>query len=90
MSTTGRRRPVPAKAAGKAAKKAPHIACCAGLCRCALRVAKRDLEAMLHRVPNVMDLDPLVVAHRLNQRPTWVYREFVWPDRAMRERVAAL
>lgn len=55
-----------------------------------LRVAKQDLEAMLYRVPNVMDLDPLAVAHRLNQRPVRVYRDLVWPDRAMRERVEAL
>jgi len=55
-----------------------------------LRVARQDLEAILHRVPNVMDLDPLAVSHRLNHRPTWVYRELVWPDRAMRERVEAL
>lgn len=55
-----------------------------------MRVVKQDLEAMLYRVHNVMDLDPLAVSFRLNQRPAKVYRELVWPDRAMRERLEAL
>lgn len=55
-----------------------------------LRVAKQDLEAWLYRVPNVMDLDPLKVCCWLNERPTTIYGQLVWPERAMLEVVAAL
>jgi len=55
-----------------------------------LRVAKQDLEAWLYGVPNVMDLDPLAVSCRLNGRPATVRGKLVWPDKAMREAVAAL
>lgn len=55
-----------------------------------LRVAKQDLEAWLYDVPNVMDLDPLAVSCRLNERPTSVYGKWLWPDKAMAEVVAAL
>lgn len=55
-----------------------------------LRVAKQDLEAWVYRVPNVMDLDPLAMSCRLNERPVTVYGKLVWPDRAMLEVVARL
>jgi hypothetical protein len=55
-----------------------------------LRVAKLDLEASLYRVPNVMELDPLAVSCRLNERPATVHGKLVWPDRAMRKAVAGL
>ena len=55
-----------------------------------LRVAKLDLEASLHRVPNVMELDPLVVSCELNERPATVYGAWIRPEKAMLEAVAAL
>ncbi|PWB52428.1 MAG: hypothetical protein C3F18_08245 [Nitrosomonadales bacterium] len=55
-----------------------------------LRVAKLDLEAWLYGVPNVMDLDPLAVSCRLNERPATVHGKLVWPDKAMLEAVARL
>ncbi|MDP2199884.1 MAG: hypothetical protein Q8K01_14970 [Sulfurimicrobium sp.] len=55
-----------------------------------LRVAKQDLEAWVYQVPNVMDLDPLAMSCRLNERPATVYGKLVWPDRAMLEVVAGL
>ena len=55
-----------------------------------MRVAKQDLEAWLSRVPNVMELDPVTVSHRLNERPATIYGKLVWPDRAMRACVEAL
>jgi len=55
-----------------------------------LRVARQDLEDSLYRVANVLDLDPLAVSCRLNDRPATVHGKLVWPDRAMREAVAAL
>ncbi|MGA7181149.1 MAG: hypothetical protein WBX11_16405 [Thiobacillaceae bacterium] len=55
-----------------------------------LRVAKQDLEAWLYRVPNVMDLDPLAMSCRLNERPATVYGKWVWPGKAMLEAVTAL
>ncbi len=55
-----------------------------------LRVARQDLDAWLYDVPNVMELDPLAVSCRLNQRPATVHGKWLWPDRAMRGAVAAL
>lgn len=55
-----------------------------------LRVAKQDLEAWLYRVPNVMDLNPLAVSCRLNERPATVYGKCVWPEKAMLEAVSRL
>ena len=37
-----------------------------------------------------MDLDPLAVSCRLNDRPATVYGKCVWPKEAMLEAVAAL
>lgn len=55
-----------------------------------LRVAKQDLEAWLYGVPNVMDLDPLAVSCRLNERPSTVRGKWIRPGKAMLEAVAAL
>lgn len=55
-----------------------------------LRVAKQDLETWVYQVSNVLDLDPLAVSCRLNERPATVRGKWIWPDRAMREAVAAL
>jgi hypothetical protein len=55
-----------------------------------IRVAQQDLYALLARVENVMDLDPLTVSYNLNQRPTTIFGRWLWPDKAMREAVAAL
>lgn len=50
-----------------------------------LRVAQQTLEAW-----NVMNLDPLAMSCRLNERPATVYGKWLHPDRAMLEAVAAL
>ncbi len=51
-----------------------------------LRVAADDLRyGSLPRVPNVLDLDPLVISHELNQRPCTVGKALVWPAEAMRK-----
>lgn len=55
-----------------------------------LRIARQDLEARVYKVPNVMDLDPVVLSRDLNRRPVTIHGKSLWPDRAMRERVAAL
>lgn len=49
-----------------------------------INIARRDLEAMVYRVPSVLDLDPLKVSARLNERPTTVKGKLVWPASAMR------
>lgn len=54
-----------------------------------INIARRDMEAMLNRVPNVLDLDTLAASVRLNERPATVYGKWLWPARVMRERVAA-
>lgn len=55
-----------------------------------LRIAKQDLEAVLYRVPNVMDVDPLAVSCRLSERPATIYGKWVWPEKAMLNAIAAL
>ncbi len=54
------------------------------------RVAKRDLEAQVHQVPDVVDLDALAVSCRLNERQSTVRGKLGWPDRAMRDLVSSL
>lgn len=55
-----------------------------------LRIAQQDLEGLLYEIPNVMDLDPVAISCRLNERPATVYGKVVWPARAMLEAVARL
>lgn len=55
-----------------------------------MRIAKWDLQAWLHGVPNVMDIDPLAMSCRLNERPVTAHGKFMWPSRAMQEAMAAL
>ena len=55
-----------------------------------INIARRDLEAMVYRVPNVLDLDPLKVSVRLNERPTTAKGKTLWPARAMRQIVDQL
>ncbi|MFQ5661518.1 MAG: hypothetical protein ACE5GZ_13955 [Gammaproteobacteria bacterium] len=55
-----------------------------------MRVARRDLDACLMRVPNVLDLDPLAVSCDLNHRPATVKGVWIWPDKMMLEAVAAI
>lgn len=38
-----------------------------------INIARRDLEAMLYGVPNVIDLDPPAVSVRLNERPATLH-----------------
>lgn len=53
-----------------------------------LRVAADDLRyGSLPRVANVLDLDPLVISHGLNQRPCRVGKRCIWPAEAMRKLV---
>lgn len=55
-----------------------------------LRVAKEDLEALVYGVPNVMDLDPVAVSCKLSHRPATIRGKWLWPKKAMLERVGAL
>ncbi|RLA38185.1 MAG: hypothetical protein DRR03_01000 [Gammaproteobacteria bacterium] len=55
-----------------------------------LNIARQDLNAKVMRVANVMELDPVAIACRLNHRPATVYGKLVWPDRAMLEAIASL
>jgi hypothetical protein len=55
-----------------------------------IRVAQQDLDALLGRVENVIDLDSVAVSRDLNHRPTTIFGRWLWPDKAMREAVAAL
>lgn len=55
-----------------------------------LRVVQQDLAALLYRVADVMDIDPVAASRHLNKRPAGVHGKLVWPDRAMLEAVARL
>lgn len=55
-----------------------------------LRIAKLDLEAWLYGLPNVMDIDPLVISCRLSERPVTVYGKLIWPCKAMLYAVKSL
>ncbi len=55
-----------------------------------LRVAALDIEAWACQVPNVMNLDPLEISCRLNDRPATVFGKWLWPGKAMLELVSAL
>jgi hypothetical protein len=53
-----------------------------------LRVAADDLRyGSLPRVSNILELDPLVISHELNQRPCRVGKAWIWPAEAMRKLV---
>jgi len=45
-----------------------------------MNIAKRDLEPMIYNVPNVLDLDPVVVSARISRRPARIANKLVWPD----------
>ncbi|AOU96804.1 hypothetical protein BI364_01200 [Acidihalobacter yilgarnensis] len=55
-----------------------------------LRIARQDLEAWVYGVPNVMDLDPVALSCRLNERPTTIRGQWLWPRKVMLEAVTAL
>jgi len=55
-----------------------------------MTIARWDLEGLLMRVGNVLDLDPVLASRHLNERPAMAGRELHWPEREMLERVARL
>jgi hypothetical protein len=55
-----------------------------------LRIAADDLFYTLPRWGEVMTTDTLAICKWLNQRPTTARGVFIWPVRAMAERVAGL
>jgi len=55
-----------------------------------MRIARQDLDALIMRVPIVLNLDPLDVSARLNHRPARVYGKVLWPEKVMQELVEQL
>ena len=55
-----------------------------------MNIALRDLEAYVAAENHVLDVDPLLVSRRLNERPVMANGKPLWPARAMREQVARL
>ncbi len=53
-----------------------------------MRIVRQDFDSWLMRVPNVLDLDSLVVSSDLNHRPARVHGKVLWPERVMQELVA--
>ncbi len=55
-----------------------------------MNVAMGDLDAYLHRVPNLLELDPAQAALFLNKRPVTARGSDLWPNREMIAKVEAL
>jgi hypothetical protein len=55
-----------------------------------MTIARGDLEGSLMEVDHVLDLDPVLVSRRLNERPAMAGRVLHWPAREMLELVARL
>jgi hypothetical protein len=55
-----------------------------------MRIAMQDLESRIYEVPNVMNLDPVAASCRLNERPTTIFKEWLWPNRVMLDAVRTL
>jgi len=55
-----------------------------------MNIARSDMDGALVRVANVMELDPIAVALYLNHRPAKVRGAWLWPEKAMMERVSLL
>jgi hypothetical protein len=55
-----------------------------------MNVARSDLDGSLVRVVNVMYLNLTEVAKDLNHRPAKVAGVWIWPDKAMMEKIALL
>ena len=55
-----------------------------------MTIARWDLEGMLARVGNVLDIDPVLASRHLNERPAMAGRVLHWPEREMLERVATI
>ena len=55
-----------------------------------MTIARWDLDGMLMRVGNVLDLDPVLASRHLNERPAMAGRVVHWPEREMLERVAPI
>jgi len=49
-----------------------------------------ELYPRVARVPNVLNLEPIAISCEMSDRPTWIRRKPIWPDRRMLEIVAAL
>lgn len=52
-----------------------------------LRVTSFDLSCLLRRGDNVMECDPLALSVELNDRPVTVRGKWLFPDKAMLERI---
>jgi hypothetical protein len=54
-----------------------------------MRVIRQDLEAWLHRFPDVMAVDPVETSCRLTRRPASIHGgKFIWPNELLLELVA--
>ncbi|MCL4492075.1 MAG: hypothetical protein M1510_09265 [Nitrospirae bacterium] len=55
-----------------------------------MTIVRADLDARLMEVANVMELDPVAVSYSLSHRPATVKGKWLWPDKAMLEKVGLL
>jgi hypothetical protein len=53
-----------------------------------INIARQDLQAWAFQLSNVMELDPLKVSVRLNERPVTIRGQFIRPGREMQQLVA--
>ena len=52
-----------------------------------MTVAARDLEPVVYRARNVLELDPVAVSARLSRRPATIHKQWIRPGERLVERV---
>jgi hypothetical protein len=55
-----------------------------------MTVATRDLEPLVFRVNNVLELDPIQVSARLSRRPATIRKQWIRPNEALLKLVQSL
>ncbi len=55
-----------------------------------MTVATRDLEPMVYRVDNILELDPVSVSARLSRRPATIRKQWIRPDELLLRQVEGL
>ena len=55
-----------------------------------MKTARSDLGAWLYLMPNIMAVDPVELAHDINQRPASISKEWIRPNKVMLAAVESL
>jgi hypothetical protein len=55
-----------------------------------MTVAARDLEPIVYRVDNVLELNPVAVSARLSRRPATIRKQWIRPNELLLRQVEGL